>query len=103
MNGKRTLSGTVVEDDLRFTIVDLCRVCAVQREVVIELVHEGVLEPAGASEQDWRFPGVSLKRTRVAVRLLRDLGLNTAGAALALQLMDEIERLQLQLMRADHE
>ena len=95
----RALRGAVVEDEMQFSVVELCRVCAVRREVVIELVHQGILEPTGASEHDWKFPGVSLRRTRIAVHLQRDLGVNTAGAALALQLMEEIERLRVQLGR----
>ena len=63
----RALSGTVVEEEMRFSVVELCRACAVRREVVIELVHQGILEPTGTGEEDWRFPGVSLRRTRIAV------------------------------------
>ncbi len=93
-NELRPLSGAIVEDELHFSIVELCRACAVQREVVVEFVQHGVLEPRGTDERDWRFPGASLRRLRVALNLQQDLGVNTAGAALALQLMDEIEQLR---------
>jgi len=41
----------------------------------------------------------------VALRLQRDLGLNLAGAALALELLDEVEalRAQLRVMGASRE
>lgn len=95
-NELRPLSGAVVEEELQFSTVELCRACAVRTEVVIEFVQQGVLEPRGADERDWRFPGSSLRRLRVALNLQQDLGVNSAGAALALQLMDEIERLRAQ-------
>ena len=98
-NELRALSGAVVEEEMQFSIVELCRACAVRREVVIEFVQQGVLEPRGADEQTWRFPGASLRRLRVALNLQQDLGVNPAGAALALQLMDEIERLRRQWRR----
>lgn len=45
----------------------------------------------------WRFSGKSLRRARSAHRLQRDLGLNLAGIALVLDLMDELEVLLAQL------
>jgi len=93
-NELRALSGAVVEEEIQFSMAELCRACAVRREVVIEFVQQGVLEPSGTDEQHWRFPGVSLRRIRIALNLQQDLGVNTEGAALALQLMDEIERLR---------
>ena len=40
------------------------------------------------------------RRARVAVRLTRDLELNTPGVALALDLLDEIHELRSQLARS---
>ena len=51
------------------------------------------------SAVEWRFSGTALRRTRLALRLERDLELNLAGVALALDLMEEVERLR-QALRA---
>ena len=59
-----------------------------------------MIEPQGEGPQAWIFAGASLRRTRVAVRLLRDLELNLPGAALAVDLLDEINRLQQALHAA---
>ena len=73
--------------------------CDVQ--LIVTLVQEGVLEPPGGdSPAEWRFEGVALRRACRAVRLVRDLDLNPPGVALALQLLDEIERLEAALGRA---
>ena len=45
----------------------------------------------------WRFTGVSVKRAIKATKLQRDLDLNLPGVALALDLIDEIERLRERL------
>jgi len=42
----------------------------------------------------WRFSGASVYRARTIQRLQRDLGVNIAGAALALALLEEIDTLQ---------
>ena len=76
------------------SLAELCRACSAERELVLQLVEHGVIEPQGSAPQAWVFTGTSLQRTRVALRLLRDLELNLPGAALAVDLLDEIARLQ---------
>jgi chaperone modulatory protein CbpM len=89
--------GIAPEEPTELTLADVCRACAVQTEFVVELVEEGVLAPAGPEPQLWRFTFAHVHRVRVASRLQRDLGVNLAGAALALQLLEEIEALQARL------
>ena len=101
MSGKNLslLAGELLEDDLELTLAELCRVCALPDERVVELVAEGVVEPRGRSRESWRFSAVSLRRVRRAARLERDLGVNAAGAALVLDLLEEIEALRARLDR----
>lgn len=87
----------ILEEQTQLTLADLCRACAVHAERIIELVDAGVLEPRGREPARWRFGGASLYRTRMALRLQRDLEINLAGAALALELLDEIESLRTRL------
>jgi chaperone modulatory protein CbpM len=61
------------------------------------MVHEGLLRPAGERPDQWRFSGAQIRRARRAVRLQRDLELNLAGAALALELLDQIDALQARI------
>lgn len=90
----------VVDDSLSFTLEELCRACGAEAARVVALVEEGVLEPSGSGLNDWTFSGPSLKRARTALRLLNDLELGVGGAALVLDLLDEIESLRSQLRRA---
>ena len=91
--------GTIVEEEMRFTLIELCRVCHADSEQLTALIAEGVIEPAGSGPHDWEFSGAMLSRTRTALRLSRDLQLNTAGTALVLDLLDEIEDLKSRLRR----
>ncbi|MDJ0892287.1 MAG: chaperone modulator CbpM [Gammaproteobacteria bacterium] len=93
------LSGDVLEEEVELTFIELCRACRLPAERVVELVQEGVVEPQGRDPEHWRFRGASLARVRCALRLQRDLGVNTAGAALALELLEELEFLRLRLER----
>jgi chaperone modulatory protein CbpM len=93
------LSGVVLEEEIELSLTDLCRACELTSERVFELVEEGVIEPLGGDPAQWRFHGVSVRRVRRAQRLERDLGVNVAGAALAIELLEELERLRAQLKR----
>lgn len=87
----------ILEEQTQLTLADLCRACAVHAERIIELVDAGVLEPLGREPARWRFGGASLPRARMALRLQRDLGIDLSGAALALELLDEIGSLRTRL------
>ena len=80
------------------SVDELCRMCAVHTEYVVQLVQEGVVAPsAGSAPDTWRFGTLQVRHTKIASRLQRDLGINLAGAALALQLLDELETLRAQM------
>jgi chaperone modulatory protein CbpM len=87
----------ILEEQTQLTLADLCRACAVHEAQIIELVDFGVLEPQGREPARWIFVGASLHRARMALRLQRDLDMDLAGAALALELLDEIASLRTRL------
>lgn len=98
---KQLLTGVIVEESTELSLSDLGRACATSTEWLIELVHEGVLEPVGQKPPHWRFTGASLKRARTARRLHDDLKINLAGVALALDLIEEIEAMRERLRRLE--
>jgi len=97
------LSAIILEEQTGLTLTEVCQACAVRVEFIVGLVDEGVLDPIGREPHRWRFTGTHLRRATVALRLQRDLGVNRAGAALALQLLDEIEILQARLRKTGHD
>ena len=93
------LTGIILEEEIHLSLRELCDACAVHAEFITELVNEGVIEPSGFDKSHWCFSGVSLHRIRAAKHLQRDLGVNLAGVALALDLLDEMQRLHTQLQQ----
>lgn len=91
------IDGVIVGNNVEFSLGELSRACAVNAEWIITLVEEGVLEPVDISSRQWRFRGTCLRRIQIIQRLQRDLQVNLAGAALALQLLEEIDRLRTRL------
>lgn len=95
-------TGTLIEDD-SLTLEQLCQACGVHADWVISLVEESIIEPQGNEVQLWRFSGASLVRVHSALRLQRDLGVNLAGIALALDLLEELDKLRSQLKVRGHD
>lgn len=93
----QALTGVLIEDHIELTLADICRVCTVREESIVALVEEGVLRPRGERPGDWRFTETSLRRTAKAMRIQHDLEINTAGVAVILELLEEIESLRAKL------
>lgn len=87
----------VIDEETIFTLAELCQSCAVEAEFIEALVEHGILEPKVGRGPHWCFSGSSLRRIRITLHLQRDLGVNLAGAALALDLLERIEALERRL------
>lgn len=96
-----TLRGQLIGEDTLISVDELCRYCTVEVEELITFVQEGIVDPADEVIRperagSWEFHISSVRRIRTAVHLQRDLGVNLAGAALALELLDRIAELETQ-------
>jgi len=98
---KEILSGILLDEWCSVTLEELSQACRVRTEWIVELVEEGILEPQGRETSVWYFSGHSLQRARTVRRLQQDLGVNLAGAAVVLDLMDEVASLRARLQRLD--
>lgn len=88
---------TVLDDSIIYDLRELCKVCQVRDELVHEMINEGMLTPLGDSPKSWKFTATSIKKIQVTVRLQVDLGINLPGAALAIDLMEELDALRSKL------
>lgn len=88
------LSGTIIDEDSECGLYEICKICNIKEEFVIEMVAEGVVTPVGSSPREWRFDYLALQRITKTIRLQRDLHVNLPGCALALDLLDELAELR---------
>lgn len=104
-----TLVCEMLSESHRLSLGQICRACAVDAEWIEALVDHGVITPEHENPTQapaanirpgtlrWQFTATHLARARRAARLHRDLAVNMAGLALALDLMDEIAELRERL------
>ena len=100
---RKVLSGKILEEDTEVTLAELCEACAVHTEAVEAMGEEGIVAPIGGARSRWRFSRSSVVRVRTVLRMQRDLHVNLAGAALALDLLERIEQLSARLKSLDPE
>ena len=90
------LTGCIVEEEVSMTLEELCRSCSVEIDYIVSLVDEGILEPDFYTLKNevnqWQFTGNSLQKVQIAWRLQHDLSINTAGVALAFELLEKIDK-----------
>lgn len=84
------------------TLGELSHFCHVQADWVVSLVDYGVLDPLEVDAGEWRFTPPNVLRARKARRLTHDLGLNLAGVALVLDLIEERDALARKLAQLSH-
>jgi chaperone modulatory protein CbpM len=80
---------------------EVCRICRIELTAVVELADLGVVSPRGHEPEQWQFPATALPRLRMLSRLMRDLGVNASGAALAVELLEEQHHLERRLRRLE--
>jgi chaperone modulatory protein CbpM len=87
-------------------ITEVARLCSMDMTAVVEFVELGVVVSRGSAPADWVLPAAAVPRLRIASRLMRDLGVNVTGAALAVELLEarsDLERRLRGLERLLHE
>ena len=89
------LEAHVLDDGDWFGAAEICRLCRLDLDSVLELAELGIVSRRESTAGEWQVPATALPRLRVAGRLMRDLGVNVSGVALALELLEaqrELER-----------
>jgi len=86
------------DDDL--TLEELCAACALERDWLVVRVREGLIPATEAGPAEWRFTTTTLARVRRMRDLERTYDAAPELAALAADMLEEIDRLRARLRRA---
>ena len=87
-------------DDAALTLEELCSVCALEREWLVVRVREGLIPATEVGASEWRFTTATLTRVRRMRDIERTYDAAPELAALAADMLEEIDRLRARLRRA---
>lgn len=93
----RTFEAQLMAEGEWLSVTQVCRATPIDFAVVIELAELGVVSPRGNQPQEWQLSARELVRLRTAAHLIRDLGVNVSGAALAIELLEARRELEARL------
>ncbi|RLD09635.1 MAG: MerR family transcriptional regulator [Chlamydiae bacterium] len=84
-------SGKFVDEENELTLEQICEICRIDSKSIIEMVDEGIFEPEGDENSSWRFSYSCVETVRIVTRMQKDLRINLPGAALVLQLLEQMK------------
>lgn len=86
-----TYEAELVDEAEPYVLTELCNMLGVHADIIVQMVEIGIVDAEGSKPSEWRFSGQACLRVKKAYRLRRDLGVNLAGAAVALDLLEDLE------------
>ncbi|MDX1451961.1 MAG: chaperone modulator CbpM [Oleiphilaceae bacterium] len=91
----------MIEEGVHFSLREICEREKVTADRILELIAHGIAEPSVSElpPSQWEFEADAFFRISRALRLQRDLQVNTAGAAITLELLDELNELRTEVRR----
>lgn len=90
----KNISITIINEDNLLSLDDICRATRAQEDLILQLIEYHIIQPKGASKENWVFDRFALKRARLARNFYYDLDVNLAGIGLLLDLLEKIEELE---------
>jgi hypothetical protein len=91
------VSGSEARVQVRLSARELAEAAGIRPGLLARLVRLGLVEALGPGGDE--FPASAVARLRRMLRLHRDLGVNFTGAAIVVDLLERIERLEAELAR----
>jgi chaperone modulatory protein CbpM len=90
------LEAHVVGEGDWIAAAEICQLCRIEQSALLELSQLGLIAGRETFE-GWQVAASALPRLRIAGRLMRDLGVNVSGAALAVELLEAQHLLESRL------
>lgn len=103
----QVLEAHILSDGDWIAASEICQLCCIDLPAVLELAELGLVAPRETRAGEWQVPATALPRLRTVGRLMRDLGVNVSGAALAVELLEAQRQLErrirlLERLAGDH-
>jgi len=90
-------TGLVVEESTTYTLIEVCSHYHIPQELLLEMVEYGIFQAKTTKQESLTFSAAELRKIEKGFRLHRDLDVNLAGVALALELLEQIDNLHHEL------
>ena len=86
-----------MNSNIYYTTQAVCVAHELTEDTIAEMVSWGIADPKGARPNKWIFSQNDFERIGCATRFSEELDINIPGAALALELLDELNKVRRQI------
>lgn len=97
MKAKEVVTGMVLDEHTSVSLTEVCKTYNLPEEIVHEFIEYGVIHAEGETIHSMQISCQTLSKIQSATRLKKDLGINPAGIAVILDLLDEMQMLRNEL------
>lgn len=97
MDKEEILTGVLIEDSVTFSYIEVCQRFHIPKELLAQMLEEGLFASPSTELEQVHIDPTALRRIETAYRLHRDLDINLPGVALALELLEEMEKMHREL------
>lgn len=98
MEHDTVITGLIIdEQNSTLTFTQVCQTYQISKDVIIELIEHGLFNSLSRPIAHEQWDSHMLTRLQSARRLRDDLGLNSSGAVLVLELRDELDAARCEL------
>ena len=97
MDKQMIITGVLVDEDSTVSFVDICQHYDIPEDMLLDMIEHGLVQQASATSKMIQIHKGTLSRIQSARRLQSDLGINVPGAVLALELLDQLEKIRHEL------
>jgi chaperone modulatory protein CbpM len=103
MQNEIILTSLVVDDDITFTLTEIRQRFSIDDKIIDDMLEHGLIETQKISAAtEMHVDQQALQRIQRALHLYHDLGVNIAGAALVLDVLDELAAVRSELSILQH-
>lgn len=91
---KKSSSLIPAETHFILSLEEVITTYGISQSMVIEIINEGIIDVENETPEQWEFDAMACQRIRMVAQLEKDLGINTAGSGMILELLEEIQHLK---------
>jgi len=93
MDDKTITTGILMDEGTKISFIEICQKCNISEQMLLEMIEHGLLHHEVHYSNKIHVDSKTFLRIQSASRLHQDLGINIPGVVLALELLDELEKI----------
>ncbi len=102
MADQTIVAGMLMDENTTISFVEVCQKCNISEDMLVDMMEHGLFS---SSQSRHKTPDVdrhTFVRIQSACRLQQDLGINTPGVVLVMELLDELDHVREKLNILQH-